>query len=140
MASPLDMMSSETTEWMVHQKRKVFREGDVPSRVGFYLREPFYSGGLGGRQECTIGGGPTRMGLPTQRESAREVGGNGGLAHSRAGLGMAVGEISFLSGGCEGIPGSSASKNAGFNRSMLTVFSMPFIRSVNTFVDRLRSS
>ncbi len=37
--------------------RQVFWERDVPTRAGFYLRGAFLSGGLGGRQECTIGGG-----------------------------------------------------------------------------------
>ncbi len=69
-------------------------------------------------------------------ESAREVGGKGELVHSRAGLGAAVEGFSFLSGDCEGPSCSSASKNAGFNRSMLTVSSTPFIRKVNTFTDR----
>ncbi len=73
-------------------------------------------------------------------EAPREVGGKGELVHSRAGFGMAVEEFSFRSGNCEGTSGSSASKNAGFNRSMLTVSSMPFIRKVNTFADRLRTS
>ncbi len=61
-------------------------------------------------------------------ETPRKIGGKGELVHSRAGLGMAVEEFSFRSGKCEGTSGSSASKNAGFNRSMLTVSSMPFIR------------
>ncbi len=73
-------------------------------------------------------------------ESAREVGEEGELVYSLAGLGTPAEEFSFLSGGCEGTSGSSASKNAGFNRSMLTVSSMPFIRKVNTFADRLRTS
>ncbi len=54
--------------------RQVFRERDVPTRAGFNLWSPFYSGGLRWRQDCIIGGvigdavwgGPTKIGLPSQ--------------------------------------------------------------------------
>ncbi len=124
--------------------RQVFRERDEPTRAGFYKRGASYSGGLGGGQEFTIWGGSVDAGWGGSTRAERGVApggrGEGELVHSRAGLGMAVEEFSFRSGDCEGTSGSSASKNAGFNRSMLTVSSMPFIRKVNTFADRLRTS
>ncbi len=148
MAPPLDMKSSETTEWMVHQKRtkraRCFgKETCLPERVFTRGGPPTPEDWEGGKSLQSGAGAwlPVGVGLLGQGgEATREVGEKGELVHSRAGLGMAVEEFSFRSGKCEGTSGSSASKNAGFNRSMLTVSSMPFIRKVNTFADRLRTS
>ncbi len=58
---------------------------------GFLLAEDLYSGGLGVRQACTIGGGIGDAGAGLlgrvfllRGESARDAGGKGGLVHSRA--------------------------------------------------------
>ncbi len=73
---------------------RVFRERGVPTRAGFYLRGPSYSGGRGGGgweeykavksgagSGMPVGAALLVLGFLLKGESAQEAGGKGGLVH-----------------------------------------------------------